>query len=370
MDPRQSATLPYVGLEHIGVGTLQLVGHGTCADVVSAVQRVKPGETIFGSLRPYFRKVVRATSPLACTPEAWVLGAAAGVDPHFLFYVVANPEFVDACAAAATGTRMPRAEWAFAEGLPIPLPPLAEQRRIAAVLAALDEKIALNRDVNRTLEALAGALFGARFVDFEGMSDLVPSDLGPIPRGWRVAGLDGVADCVRDAVEPAEVEGDVPYVGLEHVPRRSAALLEWGRAADAASLKGVFRRGDLLFGKLRPYFHKVVPVAMDGVASTDILIVRPRADVWRWFAFGHLSSDALVAHAAAGSDGTRMPRTRWSDLCRWRFALPPVAVAADFQAQVDPLYQRIFANVAESRAMATLRDTLLPRLLSGEARVE
>jgi type I restriction enzyme S subunit len=146
------------------------------------------------------------------------------------------------------------------------------------------------------------------------------------------------------------------------------ALERWGRAADATSAKTRFLRGDVLFGKLRPYFQKVVPAPVAGVASTDILVIRPAAEAWRWFTFGHAFSDVMIAHATASSDGTKMPRTRWSDLCRFPLAVPDLDTAASFHAKVDPLYRRIWANTDSSRTLATLRDALLPRLLSGELR--
>ena len=264
---------------------------------------------------------------------------------------------------------MPRADWTFASTQQIALPPLDEQYRIANLLGSLDDKIELNRKMNRTLEELAQALFKSWFIDFDGHDDLVDSEIGPVPRGWRVAGLDAVADNLRNGVQPGDVDLDFPYVGLEHVPRRCVALAEWGRAADVDSGKGRFTTGDLLFGKLRPYFHKVVPVWFEGVASTDILVIRPHHPEWRWFAFGHLFSDALVAHATAASDGTKMPRTRWTDLCRWKVAIPPVQNSKRFDEVVAPLYGRIAANVWESRTLTTLRDTLLPKLISGELRV-
>jgi type I restriction enzyme S subunit len=156
---------------------------------------------------------------------------------------------------------------------------------------------------------------------------------------------------------------------LEHVPRRCVSLDTWGRAADAGSTKTRFQRGDVLFGKLRPYFHKVVPAPVDGVSSTDILVIRPNQEDWRWFAFGHLYSDAMVAHTTAAADGTKMPRTNWKDLCHFPVAIPPRERAAEYGSMVMPMFERIAANVQESRTLATLRDTLLPKLISGELRV-
>jgi type I restriction enzyme S subunit len=355
VDPQATPDAPYVGLEHIGVGTLHLVGVGRCGDVAGPAQRVEPGDVLFGKLRPYFRKVVRAREPLVCTEEAWVLAPKDGVDGRFLFYLAADPAFVDACAAAAAGSRMPRTDWAFASAWPVALPPLDEQRRIGATLGALDDKIVLLRAMNDTLEAIARALFASWFVRD-----------GPVDAaGWAVGSLADVADRVREPVRPSALPPDAPYVGFEHAPRRSAALYDWGRAAAVTDTKLRFRAGDTLFGALRPNLHKVVPAPMDGVTSAEMFVVRARDDAWRWFVYGLLSADATIAHASAAADGTRMPRARWADLCGLPVRIPPRARAAAFGAVVEPLYARVAHNARVCRTLAELRDTLLPKLLSG-----
>jgi len=293
------------------------------------------------------------------------------LDPSFLYWLFLWTNFNRHLCGTASGTKILHTSPTRIGTFELQLPPLPEQRRIAAVLGALDDKIELNRKMNRTLEAMAQAIFKSWFIDFDGHdpADMVESELGLIPRGWRVGNLSVVADNVREVVQPGDIDGETPYVGLEHVPRRSASLESWGRAAEADSAKGTFRRGDILFGKLRPYFHKVVPASVNGVASTDIIIVRPKQPNWRWFSFGHLFTDEMVAHATASSDGTKMPRTKWADLCRFTFAVPPTDVVDQFDRTASPLFDRLWVNLSHSRTLATLRDTLLPKLISGEIRV-
>jgi len=369
VNPQTVPDWPYIGLEHIGMGSLHTIGATRCSEVTSPAQVAEPGDVLFGKLRPYFRKVVRAPFRVVCSGELWVLGARSGMDQGFLFYVAANPLFVDACSSSSTGTHMPRADWSYVAALPVLVPPLGEQRRIAALLGALDSKVDLFHRMNKTLEELANAMFRSWFIDFVGHEDKVESEIGRIPRGWSVGGINTVAVNIRDTVDPNTLPGETPYVGLEHVPRHTVALNAWGRVSDVGSTKTRFCLGDTLFGKLRPYFHKVVPAPVDGVASTDILVIRPRNEDWRWFAFGHLYSDAMVAHATAAADGTKMPRANWKDICRFPLVIPPRERVAEYGRVVGPLYARISANVQESRTLSTLRDTLLPKLLSGEIRV-
>ena len=256
--------------------------------------------------------------------------------------------------------------------------------------------------MNETLEAIARALFKSWFVDFDPVrakaegrdpslpkhiTDLFPasfepvcrdtergagrdSELGEIPKGWRLRTLGDVAQHPRRGVQPGEIEASTPYIALEHMPRRCISLSEWGTADGLGSNKFEFKRGEILFGKLRPYFHKVGVAPVDGVCSTDIVVVTPRAEKWFGFVLGHVSSEAFVEHTNAGATGTKMPRTSWGDMARYAVVLPPDPIAKAFTEQIRPSVRRILASIHQSCTLAALRDTLLPKLISGELRVK
>jgi type I restriction enzyme S subunit len=244
--------------------------------------------------------------------------------------------------------------------------------------------------MSETLEAMARALFKSWFVDFdpvrakaEGrdpglpqpLADLFPdsfedSELGEIPRGWEIGTLGDVAEHPRRGVQPSSIRPDTPYISLEHMPRRCIALSDWSVADGLESNKFEFRKGEILFGKLRPYFHKVGVAPVDGVCSTDIVVVAPRLAHWFAFVLGVVSSDEFVEYTNAGSTGTKMPRTSWAEMARYDIALPPKAVAQAFTERVRPGVDRIIAAIHESRFLAALRDALLPKLISGELRVK
>jgi type I restriction enzyme S subunit len=195
------------------------------------------------------------------------------------------------------------------------------------------------------------------------------SPLGPIPEGWTIGTFGDVAENSRRGVQPQELETSTPYIALEHMPRRCIALSEWARADGVASGKFRFHRGEILFGKLRPYFHKVGVAPLDGVCSTDILVIAPKNERWFGFVLGHVSSDEFVAHTDAHSAGTKMPRTNWSDMARFEVALPTEPVAVTFDRYIRPLTEAIIGNLFESRTLAAIRDASLPKLLSGEIRI-
>jgi len=281
------------------------------------------------------------------------------LDNTFLKFLMQSEFVQNQLKARSTGTTVLGIRQSELRKVSLVLPPYAEQRDIGAVLGALDDKIELNRRMNETLEALAQTIFKSKFVDAA----------TKLPKGWRAGTLGEVAENPRRSIQPDEIKSSMSYIGLEHMPRRSIALSEWESDTKLGSNKLEFKRGEILFGKLRPYFHKVGVAPLDGVCSTDILVVRPKTPEWFGFVLGHVSSVELVNHTDAASTGTKMPRTNWNDLARFEVALPPESLAAEFTATIRPMIDRIIANIHESRTLAELRDALLPKLLSGELRV-
>jgi type I restriction enzyme S subunit len=312
------------------------------------------------------------------------------VDFRFLCHWLNSPIMASHIHGYRDGTVAERLNLPTIRALPVLVPPLPEQRAIALILGTLDDKLALNRRMNETLEAMARALFQSWFVDFdpvraraEGrdpglpqpLANLFPdsfetSELGEIPRGWKVGTIGDVAEHPRRGVHPDAIDDSTPYIALEHMPARCIALSEWGTADGLESNKFEFKRGEILFGKLRPYFHKVGVAPVDGVCSTDIVVVKPRAEHWFGFVLGHVSSEAFVEYTNAGSTGTKMPRTSWGEMARYPGVLPPDPIAQVFTAKIRPSVARILAAIYESRILAALRDTLLPKLISGELRVK
>jgi type I restriction enzyme S subunit len=305
-----------------------------------------------------------------------------GNDRRFCYYLLKSLNLANFNA----GSGVPTLNRNHIHPLPVRVPEdTYEQRAIAHILGTLDDEIDLNRRMNETLEAIARAIFKSWFVDFnpvrakvEGydpglpkyIAELFPdrfedSFLGEIPAGWRVGKLGDVAENPRRGVRPSEIKVSMPYIGLNHMPRRCIALSEWGYADSLESNKFEFQQGEILFGKLRPYFHKIGIAPVDGICSTDILVVRPREEKWFGFVLGHLSSTAFVDYTNAVSTGTKMPRTSWQDMSRFDLVLSTEGVAKKFNHIIQPIVERIIANIRESKSLATFRNTLLPKLLNG-----
>ena len=296
------------------------------------------------------------------------------VDNTFLKFLMQSTFVQDQLRGRATGTTVLGIKQSELRKVMLPLPPLSTQRNIGSLLGAIDEQIEINRQLNQTLEELLRKLYESWFVAFdssvidESSTKLVPGDTdrGPIPSGWRLGVFSDLVSSKRETVQPQEIPSNTPYIGLQHLPRRSIALDEWETADAVDSAKARFTVGNILFGKLRPYFHKVGMAVVNGVCSTDILVFEPRNQASRTLALMIASSDAFVGHATATSDGTRMPRTSWEDVSSFRVVVPPLEVQERFEAISQPLLEGIRANIFESVTLWKLRDMLLPKLLSGE----
>lgn len=275
------------------------------------------------------------------------------VIPEFVFYYFRGPGRRELMARASTvGTPGIGQPLKSLRGIPIHFPMIAEQKAIAAMLGALDDKIAANRDLAVVADEFVRARFAA--LALRANSSVTISQLAEHP---------------RDLIDPSVLEANLPYVGLEHVPRRRMWLESVGRASDVTSTKAAYSPGDVLFGKLRPYFHKVAAASTAGVCSTDILVLRPKDKELTGFLLAAASSDETVERCTAASGGTRMPRTSWKDLASVSVPWPGDAEAIQFGAGVDGLRMRIDAAVVENDILGRARDALLPELMSGRIRV-
>jgi type I restriction enzyme S subunit len=276
----------------------------------------------------------------------------------------------------------------------LPLPPLAEQKAIAAVLGALDDKIELNRRMNATLEAMARALFQSWFVDFDpvrakldgrqpvgldpAISALFPaafqeSDLGPIPRGWTAQRLPGAVE-----VNPRRMlkAGTVaPYLDMKNLPTQGHSAEEVVDREFSSGTK--FQNGDTLLARITPCLENGKTGYVDfledgqvGWGSTEYIVLAPKPPLPPQFGYLLARSEALRAHAIQNMTGTS-GRQRVPSECFNTFwlAVPPSEVARRFDELTAPLMAKIKANSTESRTLAALRDTLLPKLLSGDCQI-
>jgi type I restriction enzyme S subunit len=294
---------------------------------------------------------------------------------RYLFYYFACPAMVQHVRSRAIGAAVPGINLGILKALPVVLPPLAAQRRIVEVLGTYDDLIDNCERRIRVLDEMARALYREWFVDFRypghEKTPLVDSPMGRIPKGWQAATTGRVArETRRGVAKGALADGPVRYVGLEHIPRRQLALDAWVETDDLGSNKLRFARGEILFGKIRPYFHKVSVAPFAGVCSADTFVISPTQPAFGAFVACLVSSDEFVAHASATANGAKMPRANWDVMVEFPVAVPPPALLDRFSAIVDPLVQGQGSLVFQATNLRKTRDLVLPRLLSGQVSVE
>lgn len=272
-------------------------------------------------------------------------------DPRFYYYLFRSTvgrslmeKIVEQVAAAGI-----RASDLGRLKVPVPAPP--EQQRIASVLCALDDLIDTSRRAIADLRSLAQTSLDAASVD----GDLVP--------------FSQIATQVRDGVAGADLMSGTPYLGLEHFATDGGGITSRGDAANVDSNKSLFRTGDVLYGKLRPYFRKVDRPGFGGVCSTEIWVLRPLA-TW-----GAATLEAIVSRpeftdfAMAGSGGTRMPRANWNHVGTMPVAVPPYQRRTKLDTHLDELWRARVQLSDEIADLTKARDELLPLLMSGKVRV-
>jgi type I restriction enzyme S subunit len=292
------------------------------------------------------------------------------LDRRYLHYLFNTRGVRNQIQATATGTKVRHTSPSRIGDVKVMLPPLASQQRIAGILSAYDDLIENNTRRIAILEKMAQAIYGEWFVNFRfpghEQMEMVESELGPVPAGWEVNILGQLAEEIRRSVDPEQLDPDVPYFGLEHLPRRSIALADWGRAADVQSTKLSFRKGEILFGKIRPYFHKVGVAPLDGICSSDTIVIVPKVEHYSGLVLACVSSDAFVAYATQTSQGTKMPRANWSVLVEYPVVTPPSGLLRQFNEIMDSVVGQIHNLIFRNRNLRQTRDLLLPKLISGE----
>jgi len=388
--PSADNNLPYVGLEHINQGSLSLNGVGNSSDVISNKYYFNRGDILFGKLRPYFRKVFQPKFDGVCSTDIWVVEPKEGNDGTYLFYFMANEDFVSLATAGSTGTRMPRANWNQIKNSQWYFPQLTEQQQIASILSSLDDKIELNRRMNKTLEELGKALFKRWFVDFEfpnengepyksSGGEMVEDELGLIPKGWNASRVGEIATLksgfafkgssfkdsgkygvikIKNVIDPGVDVMDIQFVSEEEVKDSARQfILNSGDILIAMSGNttgkiGILVKGDyelVLNQRVGKYFLK----------NTS----------YHWYLYFLLRSGDIQKSIVEKAYGSAQPNISPSLLEDITLLIPDNNVLKKFNDISSHLMKSYIKNYTEKIKLIKLRDSLLPRLMSGRIRV-
>lgn len=292
-----------------------------------------------------------------------------GIDSRFLYYTFNSEAVRQQIRSTCSGVKVRHTSPSRIYEVEVSIPDLPTQRKIAGILSAYDDLIENNLRRIKILEQMAQSLYREWFVHFRfpghESATFKDSELGRIPEGWEVKKLGELADQMRRGVSKGQLDEVTRYVGLEHIPRQSLALDAWKEVSELGSNKLLFERGEILFGKIRPYFHKVVVAPFDGICSADTIIIRAKKPEHRALATSCVFTDAFVAHATATSNGSKMPRTDWKVLKDYSLVLPPKDLLKRFSMLSENAIDQQQNLVSHNQTLRRTRDLLLPKLLSG-----
>jgi len=174
---------------------------------------------------------------------------------------------------------------------------------------------------------------------------------------WQRKKFGDCAELIRNTCLPGEFEG-MPYIGLEHIEEGTLRLLKLGTTTDVISAKSHFESGDILFGKLRPYFRKVVRPRFSGVCSTDIWVVRAKQDIDQGYLFYWMASQEFVDAATQASEGTKMPRAKWDFLERIEKPIPLLPEQHDIAHILGTLDDKIELNREMNQTLEAMAQAL------------
>ncbi len=313
------------------------------------------------------------------------------VDHRYVDYCLKSPQAIQWLTARLQGSVTQKINLGTLRDLPIPTPTVEEQSAIAGILGALDDKIELNRRMNETLEAMARAIFKSWFVDFDVVrakaedrgsslpkplsaifpARLVDSDLGEIPEGWGVGTVAHFCTLNPETWSKETRPPIIKYVDLSNT--------KWGRIEtvtahtqkDAPSrAQRVLRTRDTIVGSVRPGNGSYAFVSEDGLTgSTGFAVLRPLRVEYAEFVYFAVTAAGNIDALAHLADGGAYPAVRPEVVAATQAVKPGDAVIERFSSITRPLLAKMAENERGTRTLAALRDTLLPKLLSGELRV-
>ncbi len=279
----------------------------------------------------------------------------------YLYQLLKSKIAKDQLAELTTGSAQPQLPIRDLKNLKLIKPPINEQEEIAEILSSLDDKIELNRKINANLEKLAGSLFKKWFVDIG----------DELPEGWRVGKLSDLIDNISDRYIGNNEEDNFPYVPIDTISPKSLGLSLTAKSEDAKSSLIKFKKDDILFGAMRPYFHKVSLAPFDGLTRTTCFILRPKNKNALAFCTLLIFQEETINFANSHSEGSTIPYAKWNNsLENMPICVPPNEILSKFNDVVYPMLEMIRESFFENMNLITIRDSLLPRLMSGKIRTK
>ena len=357
------------------------VTEATTLPNVDLTQIYQQHDVLVSNIRPYFKKIWFADQEGGCSNDVLVFRAKEGVDPGFLYYVLADDKFFNYATATSKGTKMPRGDKKSIMEYEVPDFDLDTQRKIASLLGNIDAKIIVNREINKNLEEQAVVLFRSWFSAFSlsPNSPRVNSEFGEIPEDFAVVKVGSLPMLVTEYVANGSFASLKANVNLYQEPNyayfiRNTDLKSgsFGVFVDQHSYeflsKSTLYGGEIIISNVGDVGSVFLCPKLDGrmTLGNNIIMLRPEDDHLRYYLyvwFKYFQGQALIQGIKGGS---AQPKFNKTDFKNTSVLIPPKDILTRFHETVAPMFETISQRQAETSRLADLRDTLLPQLMSGE----
>ncbi|HSO82225.1 restriction endonuclease subunit S [Thiocapsa sp.] len=293
------------------------------------------------------------------------------INPLFFWSVVSSSEYQHRFFRLADGSAQPNMSGSQLEGVEVPYPPISTQEKIAAILSVYDGLIENNTRRIKILEEMAQSLYREWFVKFRfpgyRHARFHDSPLGPVPEGWHVSRLDQLVNFQNEGAKAGDHLRERIYLPIECILKKSLAVEEVRSWREAQSSLHLFEVGDIVFGAMRPYFHKITVAPFKGVTRKTCFVLRSREPAYHAFSVLTLFQESTVSFANAHSKGATIPYAVWPQaMDGLLIAMPPANLAKEYEDVVGPMISEIGNTYFRNRNLRRTRDLLLPKLISGE----
>ncbi|MBR0237144.1 MAG: restriction endonuclease subunit S [Thermoguttaceae bacterium] len=278
----------------------------------------------------------------------------------YLLALLRSRELQEQIRITSVGDTIPHFKKEFLKELSIPLPPLSIQHIIGDFYFTLSDKIELNNRINANLEQQAQAIFKSWFVDFEPFG-------GKMPKDWKMGTISDICCYSNNKVNVEYLTLD-NYFSTENMqPNRQGAL----QATSLPNIKQTTacKKGDVLVSNIRPNFKKILYCFSDCGCSTDVLCFVPNNRELSTYLYSALYSDKFFDYVVAGVKGTKMPRGDKQQIMKYPIYIPTTEYFEQFNQIVSPMLETVYINRLEINNLSSLRDALVPKLMSGEINV-
>ena len=330
---------------------------------VNQTQAYQAEDVLVSNIRPYFRKIWYADRDGGCSNDVLVFRAKENVYPNFLYYLLSDDTFFDYATATAKGTKMPRGDKGAIMRYEVPDLPLDIQIGIADTLAALDARIAENRAINNHLEQMAQAIFKSWFVDFEPFG-------GERPTNWTTGSLLDIADYLNGLAmqrfRPVDDEVGLPVLKIKEL-RQGVCDSSSELCSPNVRSDYIVHDGDVIFSWSGSLLVDFWCGGDCGLNQHLFKVTSTKYD--KWFYYGWTRHHLAQFVAMAADKATTMGHIKREALANAEVLIPDEDGYRELGSLLAPMYEQAVACRVESRNLALLRDSLLPRLMSGELSV-